>query len=117
MLNFGHTIGHALEAQLGYGRIRHGEAVAYGMLCAGWISNHLGILSKKETKFLYETIQKLPLPSLPKMKSETILEFVRNDKKYRNGVLQFVILEALGKGNICQTVTKRMISDSLRMIQ
>ena len=64
ILNFGHTIGHALESHLGYGKIRHGEAVALGMKCAGFISEKLGLISKEDNSILSKTIAKLPLPIL-----------------------------------------------------
>jgi 3-dehydroquinate synthase len=117
LLNFGHTIGHALEAHLGYGRIRHGEGVALGMKCAGWISSQLGILDKNQFQNLTTTIDKLTLPKLPHMDPNTILSFVKNDKKIRNGILHFIVLDQLGKGNICETVSDDLIINSLKVIQ
>jgi len=117
LLNFGHTIGHALEAHFGYGRIRHGEAVALGMKCAGWISEKTGSLSKEDNKYLNHTIDKLTLPSVKKLDPNTILSFVKKDKKVRNGILHFVILSALGKGDTSQSISDQMIKDSLKVIQ
>lgn len=117
LLNFGHTVGHALEAYFGYGRIRHGEAVALGMKCAGWISEKTGHLSQSENESLINTIDKLELPSIKKVDPNTILSFVKKDKKVRNGILHFVILNALGKGGTSETISDQLIKDSLRIIQ
>ena len=81
ILNFGHTIGHALESHLGYGRIRHGEAVALGMKCAGFISQKLGLLSKEEQSTLVETINRLPLPELRHINGNHLMPFIKTDKK------------------------------------
>jgi len=116
LLNFGHTIGHALEANLGYGKIRHGEAVSLGMKCAGWISEQLNFISKTENQFLAQTIDKLTLPSTSKIDFDSILSYVRKDKKVRNGVLHFIVLDALGKGNVCDKVSYDLIKQSLKIL-
>ena len=116
LLNFGHTIGHALEANLGYGKIRHGEAIALGMKCSGWISEQLNFMSESENQFLVQTIDKLTLPSTSKMDYDSILSFVKKDKKVRNGVLHFVVLDALGRGNICDKVSYDLIKESLKIL-
>ena len=117
LLNFGHTVGHGLEAHFGYGRLRHGEAVSLGMKCAGWISKEMGFLSETENKTLNQTIDKLTLPSVSKMDPNTILSYVKKDKKVRNGILHFVVLDALGKGNTTELISDKMIKDSLKVIQ
>ncbi len=117
LLNFGHTIGHALEAHLGYGRIRHGEAVAYGMICAGWISFELGLLPQEDFQFLKDTIQKLPLPVLPFLEGTLLMPYIKTDKKSEKGVLSFVVLEGLGHGADSQKVTEDLIKKSLGVIQ
>ena len=117
LLNFGHTIGHALEAYSGYGRIRHGEAVALGMKCAAWISKKIGRLNADDEIHLFNTINKLKLPNVKKLDPNTILSFVKKDKKVRNGILHFVVLDKLGKGNTSQEVSEQLIKESLRVIQ
>jgi len=117
ILNFGHTIGHALEAHFGYGKLRHGEAVSYGMICAGWISNQLGHLSENDYKKLKETIEKLPLPPLNKFDQNQILPFIKNDKKNMSGKLHFVILDGLGSSSTTNDVSDDLILNSLKEIQ
>lgn len=116
-LNFGHTVGHALEAHSGYGKIRHGEAIAYGMICSGWISNELGLLSDEETSFLKESIFKLPLPELGDLKTGSILHFIKRDKKHQSGVLHFIVLNGLGNAIISNKITEELIVNSLKEIQ
>jgi 3-dehydroquinate synthase len=106
ILNFGHTIGHALETDTGYGVLRHGEAVAYGMLCAGKLSHTRGWLAGEEWSLLRDTIRRLPLPELPDLDRERLLQTVRRDKKVRAGVLHFVLLEKLGSAVVVDDVTE-----------
>ncbi|MFQ6677597.1 MAG: 3-dehydroquinate synthase [Fidelibacterota bacterium] len=117
ILNFGHTIGHALEAYLGYGKIRHGEAVSLGMVCAGWISNQLGLLSSDGYTQLKETIQKLPLPLIQDLNNEHVLSYVKNDKKTVSGKLHFVVLNELGSAKTTDGVSDDLIIESLKEIQ
>jgi len=116
ILNFGHTVAHALEAYLGYGRIRHGEAVAYGMLSAGWISKKLGLLNNSDFALLTQAVNKLPLPKLPPMDMALLLPFIKTDKKNDRGILNFVVLEKLGKAVISRDVTDTLILKSLKQL-
>ena len=116
LLNFGHTVGHALEAHLGYGRIRHGEAVALGMKCAGWISEKMNMLSNDEFNQLSEPILKLPLPSLGKINVNHLMSYIRVDKKSEKGVLNFVVLDGLGNGTTSTHVNKKLIQQSLKVL-
>ncbi len=117
ILNFGHTIGHAIEAVMGYGKIRHGEAIAKGMKCAGWISNKLGLLSKVEKAYLQETIEKLPLPTIGHIQNHDLLSYIRRDKKTENRVLNFVVLENLGKATTTTKVSEDLIEKSLKVLK
>ena len=113
ILNFGHTIGHAIEAHKGYGDIRHGEAVAYGMNCAAWISEQLGILPAADRRILTDTIAKLSLSSPPPLDQDAILSFIHRDKKSEDGVLNFVVLEGLGNASTSTKVQDQLIIESL----
>ena len=116
LLNFGHTVGHALEAHFGYGRIRHGEAVALGMKCAGWISKRMNMLSNDEFNQLAEPILKLPLPSLGKLNVNHLMSYIQVDKKSEKGVLNFVVLDGLGNGATSTHVTETLIKQSLKVL-
>jgi 3-dehydroquinate synthase len=117
VLNFGHTIAHALEAVTNYRRFRHGEAVGHGMRVAGLISKNLGLLSLSELESLREAIRLCgPLPSAADLDPKTILQHVRNDKKHFGGSVQWVLLEKVGKPRIVpgSEVPTQLIRDSLR---
>ena len=116
ILNFGHTIGHALESHLGYGKIRHGEAVALGMKCAGFISKKLNLLSKEELSTLNQTINRLPLPQLPHINGNHLMPFIKTDKKTEKDVLNFVLLDGLGNAISSTDVTEELIQESLKVL-
>ncbi|MBH10813.1 MAG: 3-dehydroquinate synthase [Candidatus Marinimicrobia bacterium] len=116
ILNFGHTIGHALEAYLGYGKIRHGEAVALGMKCSSWISERINNFSNKDAEYLNAVINKLPLPKIPTINADHLIPFVKMDKKSKKGNLNFVVLDCLGNATICKNVSEELIRNSLEVL-
>ena len=113
ILNFGHTIGHALETHFGFDTLRHGEAVAYGMLAAGKLSTQISNFQFQYFEMLQDTIQKLPLPKLPEFEPEQILQIMQRDKKVKDGKIHFVLLEELGKAVIVDDVAKRSIINAM----
>ncbi|MTH52174.1 3-dehydroquinate synthase [Bacillus mangrovi] len=96
-LNFGHTLGHAIEAYMGYGRITHGDAVASGMLFAAWLSEKvLGAdLNYTRLKEWFHSCS-FPQPLVPEMKTEEFLPFMLKDKKAGAGKIIMVLLERIG---------------------
>ena len=116
ILNFGHTIGHALESHLGYGKIRHGDAVSFGMKCSGYISKKLNYITKEDLLILTNTIDKLPLPQLPKIDPKHLLPFIKNDKKTEKGKLNFVVLDNLGNAKTTTKVNEKLILESLKVL-
>ena len=117
ILNFGHTLGHALEATLGYGSLRHGEAVAMGMVGAGFISRQITGLSERDYEELLAALEPLDLPKLPPLKRPAILQYLLHDKKVRRGKLHFVLLEALGRPVITNAVDESLIAAALDEIE
>ena len=117
ILNFGHTIGHGLESTIGYGKIRHGEAVAMGILCSSWISKKFGILSNQEYDYLVGIINKLNLPKVSQINHETLLSFINKDKKKQNGIIQFILLNRLGEPIINKNVSENLILNSLKVLK
>ncbi|NOZ74281.1 MAG: 3-dehydroquinate synthase [FCB group bacterium] len=97
LLNFGHTIGHALETTAGYGFLRHGEAVALGMLAAGEISVNKGLLPFKRWIYLKDIIHQCPLPDVPEVSEAEFLLAIKKDKKMSGGKVHMILLEDLGK--------------------
>ncbi len=94
-LNFGHTVGHALEAASAY-ELRHGEAVAWGMLIEARLSHVKAGLSASELERIEQLFARFPKPSLAQVSSRTVLEFIRRDKKSRDGQIQCVLLRRIG---------------------
>jgi 3-dehydroquinate synthase len=98
ILNFGHTIGHAVESTLGYGVIRHGEAVVLGMYAAGWLSNQLAGLDDAAWQKLSSALVRIPIDApIQDLDSNAIEQATRLDKKVANSQLHFVLLNEIGK--------------------
>ncbi len=116
ILNFGHTIGHALEILSGPDVLRHGEAVAYGMLCAGSISHKRGMLTEEEWTTIENPIRKLPLPEFEIPKTEDILHTIKHDKKNLSGKRYFVLLDGIGNAVVSDQVSDNEIKISLEVL-
>lgn len=101
ILNFGHTIGHAIEALTGYRKYIHGEAVAIGMVYASMIALNLGYINKAHFERIVSLIEKAGLPTkycnLPK---EDIIELIKHDKKNREDKTKFVLPLGYGKADV-----------------
>lgn len=107
ILNYGHTIGHALEAVTKYRRFRHGEAIAYGMLAAADLAVARGALAEPERHGLAQLIALLgPLPPVGDLFIPDVLEAVRRDKKVVHGRLHFVIAIEIGATITVDDVTE-----------
>ncbi len=106
ILNFGHTIGHAVEAASNY-TIPHGEAVAMGMVAVGKISVGRGLLSKKAYERLVELLNRFGLPvDIPKeIRPEEVLLNIKKDKKVKRGKVNFVLSTGMGETVIVDDVT------------
>ena len=116
-LNFGHTIGHALEAVSDYRRFRHGEAVGYGMLAAARLSVLRGSLTEADEQALSDVIRRLgPLPPVSDLKIRQALEAIQVDKKVVAGRLNFVLAEGIGGTRIVADVTRRELTTAMRAI-
>jgi 3-dehydroquinate synthase len=94
-LNFGHTLGHAIEAALGYGGLRHGEAVTYGMLFALRLAERRG-LEGADAARLRAVLGRLRPPPLPALDPDALLDLVARDKKAGTAGTTWVLPESLG---------------------
>jgi 3-dehydroquinate synthase len=113
ILNFGHTVGHALEAVTKYRRYRHGEAIALGMLTAADLSVARGALAERERQALAQLIAQLgPLPMVSDLSIAEVLEAIRRDKKVVHGRLHFVLAIEIGATMTVDDVTE----DELRAV-
>jgi len=117
ILNFGHTIAHALETATGFRRFRHGEAVGWGMLVAGEISKRLGLLAPSELESLRDAVRLCGrLPAASGIKEAEILSRISHDKKTVGGEIKWVLLERLGRARIVgeKEIGRRLLRDSVR---
>ena len=98
LLNLGHTVGHAIEAASGFGALRHGEAVALGMVAAFRLAERLGRASKEHTTRVTELLARLGLPvQVDRYLDERTLAFIGADKKRKGGKLRFIVPGAPGE--------------------
>ena len=116
-LNYGHTVGHALEAVTKYRRFRHGEAIAIGMLAAADLATARGALAGSDRDALASVIAALgPLPSVADLPIADVLEAIRRDKKVVNGRLHFVIAIEIGATMTIDDVSEDELREVLRRV-
>jgi 3-dehydroquinate synthase len=113
VLNFGHTIGHALEAESGYRRFLHGEAVAWGMIGATHIAAMTGRIDNSNALRISNAV--LNLGSLPKIqaRSRDLVRLLQRDKKTRAGKIHFVLPREIGKVEIVNDVPEKVVTVAL----
>ena len=98
-LNFGHTIGHAIEAQSGYGKISHGQAVAIGMVKISQGAENQKLIEKGLTKKVIAMLEKFKLPSSYDLTDE-LYNIIKHDKKAQGSTLRIVLVEKIGQAKI-----------------
>lgn len=115
ILNYGHTIGHAVESLTHYQQFVHGEAVAIGMVAAGKIALSMGLWTQAEAQRQNELILKAGLPTdiPPQLSIDDILEVIKSDKKVRAGKVRFILPTAIGQVTISDQVTPEIIISAL----
>ena len=117
VLNFGHTIGHALEAVTKYKRYRHGEAVAYGMLAALALGVQRGVTPVDTQRRVAELVAKLgPLPPVADLSGKEIVGAVSHDKKVIAGTLHFIAATRIGATTELKDVTEKELKGALQAI-
>jgi 3-dehydroquinate synthase len=116
ILNYGHTIGHAIETVTGYKKYLHGEALAMGMVAAAGMSVKMGLLNKQEAVRIKELIEMYKLPAnIPGDLNVTdMISAMAIDKKAKAGKLSFVLPESLGKVRIEEDVDRDLIRSVLK---
>jgi 3-dehydroquinate synthase len=117
ILNFGHTVGHALEAATNYRRFKHGEAVGYGMIAANKIATQLEILDKSQAERIENLVCAFgKLPSTTGIELDKVMLAMNQDKKAISGKLVFVLPERIGHVIIREAVPMPVISKVLSAI-
>lgn len=114
ILNFGHTVGHAIESVMQYKDVSHGEAVAAGILAESRISNDLGLLDEDNFRLIKELLQRYELiTDNIRCNPEELLRHMYFDKKNKNGSIRFVLLQALGSPMYDKTVPDNIILNAV----
>lgn len=120
ILNFGHTIGHAIESysQKIKKPLYHGYAVAKGIIIESWLSYKIGLLNYAEYQQIQNIIKeyKLNIKLNYKIKIDEIIYLMQKDKKNSNNEIKFVLLERIGKAIPDQTIPKNLIIESLNLL-
>ncbi len=116
ILNYGHTVGHAVESLTGYTRVLHGEAVAIGMVAAALISHGMGLADGSLAGRIADLLVRAGLPVKPPADviPEAVVEAMKLDKKVARGKLRFVLVKEIGSAFISEDVTPEIIAKALR---
>ena len=116
LLNFGHTLGHAIEKLEDFTML-HGECVAVGMIAAGYISMNRGMISREEYDTLINMIKTLNLPTkVSNLEAKRIIEVSKSDKKMDAGQIRFILLDKMGNAVITSDVTDDEMTESLNQV-
>lgn len=118
LLNFGHTIGHAVEAARGYGGWLHGEAIALGMVAASRLSRaHAGLTPGDESRIL-AAIARHGLPTRwPQLDEAKVWDIMRHDKKFRAGRMRFVLSDRIGHAFVSESPTERDVREAIAALR
>jgi 3-dehydroquinate synthase len=115
ILNFGHTFGHALEAETAYTRFLHGEAVAFGMRAAVYLAQMTGYLSAEDSVDILQTIEDYgPIPPLAGISAGNLLTRLAHDKKTVMGNIHFVLPVRIGEVAIVSSVEERLVREAIK---
>jgi len=117
ILNYGHTVGHALETLTGYSRFLHGEAVALGMVAAGAIAQEKGLLSSEDRSRQDRLLSKFPLPGMEGISDDEVFEQMHSDKKVREGMVRFVLARRIGCVEVREDVEEDEVKKGLEAVR
>ena len=114
LLNYGHTIGHAIEAVTEYGAYLHGEAVSIGMMVAAGISQKQGLISDELVDRQRALLERFELPvTLSDVDANTLIQATASDKKVRAGKIRWVLLRGAGRSTTSRDVSNRTVRAAL----
>ncbi len=117
LLNYGHTIGHAIEKVSGYGTYLHGEAVAIGMMAAAGIAERLGMIDEELVDRQRRVLESYDLPVRASgLDVDALIEATKSDKKSRGGTIRWVLLEGPGKATTRRDVPEEVVREAVLAI-
>ena len=118
ILNYGHTVGHAVEVLTNYEDYKHGEAVYLGMIAAGKIAVNRGMWSAEEFDRQQALLERIGIPKgVGRLSTDELMDKMLSDKKARGGVIRFVLPEAIGKVVSCDDVTRGEIEKGIEFMK
>lgn len=119
LLNFGHTVGHGIEASLPYGEMLHGEAISLGIRAALYLSEKVNGFASADSQRILAFLDKFQLPLvLPaEISTDTIMAKLQRDKKFSGGVIQFVLLTSAGAAEVSSQVTQKDIREAVEHLR
>jgi len=116
ILNFGHTIGHAIETLTEYKKYKHGEAIAIGMVCAGYLSAILGLCSKEIPRRIDRLCKLFGLDTTtPYMDFRRLWDILRRDKKVLNERVRFVLPRSIGQVVIVEDIDTQKLREAIQL--
>lgn len=116
ILNFGHTLGHAIEKLMNF-EMCHGQCVALGCLCAGYLSKKKGFITESELEKMKSMFDLFELPTtFPKLDFDLIISTTKSDKKMDAGTIKFVLLKEIGQAYVDLAVTDADMKEALAWI-
>ena len=118
ILNYGHTLGHAIEAVTGYSAVLHGEAVAMGMVAVAEMSSSLGLIDEALVARHRRLIERFGLPtqSPPGLSRDEIVEAMSRDKKVVGGKQRWVLLDGVGNPIVRDDVPAEIVSEAIEAV-
>jgi 3-dehydroquinate synthase len=119
LLNFGHTIGHGIEAAVPYGELLHGEAISLGIRAALFLSERHAGLPSEESAQVIALLEKFHLPLIlsDKITTTQVMEKLARDKKFSAGAIRFVVLDTLGSAKVIDTVTAEDLRQAIEHLR
>ncbi len=119
LLNFGHTIGHGIEAAVPYGELLHGEAISLGLRAALFLSERHGGLDPADSARILSLLDHFGLPLVlgPAISSDAVLDRVSRDKKFAAGAIRFVLLRAAGDAYVSSDITPEDLADAVECLR
>jgi 3-dehydroquinate synthase len=117
ILNFGHTVGHAIESLTRYRAYNHGEAVAIGMVAVARIAERLHLISREAVERIVNLLDKVGLPTeIRSIPADEIISALMVDKKVKGGKVRFVLPEKIGRVVVKDNVPAKVVREALEEI-
>ncbi|MDP0492623.1 MAG: 3-dehydroquinate synthase [Verrucomicrobiota bacterium JB023] len=119
LLNFGHTIGHAIEASVPYGTLLHGEAISLGIRAALHLSEKHSSLPAGDSQRILALLEKFQLPlTLPAdLETDGIIAKMQRDKKFSDGKKTFILLSRAGEAHPCSTIPPESVVEAIEILR